>query len=221
MTSNDELPRQGWRRAQAGVSMLFALCALAVLTLGAVALVRSVDTGMLVLGNLGFKKDAVAVGTVAAETATTWLQANSGGLNDDLPAQGYYSYAPNNLDITGSTISTTVGAIALPQWDSGSCTAPGTAAHSSVVCLSTVQKDLDSTTSVSYLITRLCEHAGPTGSTNNCVVPLTSQAVESTQGGQLKGPRFPGSTDGVSYRILTRTVSVRGTVAYTETLVHY
>ena len=53
--------RPARRRAQRGVSLLFALMALAAMLLAAVALVRSVDSGALVLGNLGFKQEATAV----------------------------------------------------------------------------------------------------------------------------------------------------------------
>jgi len=52
--------------SQAGLSLIFALLALVALSLGAVALIRSVDGGTLVLGNLGFKQDA----TVSTEKAT-------------------------------------------------------------------------------------------------------------------------------------------------------
>ena len=51
------------------MSLLFALLALAAMLLAAVALVRSVDSGALVLGNLGFKQDATSAGDSAAELA--------------------------------------------------------------------------------------------------------------------------------------------------------
>ncbi len=53
---------------QRGVSLVFALMALVVISLGAVAIVRSVDTGALVIGNLGFKQDATSAAAQAAET---------------------------------------------------------------------------------------------------------------------------------------------------------
>ena len=63
------------RRAQRGMSMLFALMALVILGLGAVALTRSVDTGTLIMGNLGFKQDTLAASSSGAEQAIAWLQA--------------------------------------------------------------------------------------------------------------------------------------------------
>ena len=64
---NDCLRRPPSRTAQRGVSLLFALMALAAMLLAAVALVRSVDSGALVLGNLGFKQEATRPPNRAAE----------------------------------------------------------------------------------------------------------------------------------------------------------
>ncbi|WP_144006630.1 hypothetical protein [Pelomonas sp. KK5] len=207
--------------AQRGVSMLFALCALAVLTIGAVALVRSVDTGMLVLGNLGFKKDAVAAGSLTAESAITWLQnstAVSGMLDSDIPANGYSSTAPANLDPTGSLVATSATAVVVPDWKGDDC--QSVSAKTTPVCLKTQALDADGNSR--YVITRLCKNAGPNDSSNSCVTPVTAQTTTTHQRGALKpGGRFTTFSTGTAYRILTRTVGARGTVAYTETLVHF
>ena len=42
------------RRAARGASLVFAMITVVALSLAAVALVRSVDTGLNILGNLGF-----------------------------------------------------------------------------------------------------------------------------------------------------------------------
>ena len=55
-------------RRQRGVSLIFALMALAVISLAAVALVRSVDTTSLVIGNLGFKQVKAALSGPLGET---------------------------------------------------------------------------------------------------------------------------------------------------------
>ena len=48
---------------QRGMSLVFALLALAALSLAGIALVRSVNTSSLVIGNLGFKQGATAAGS--------------------------------------------------------------------------------------------------------------------------------------------------------------
>ena len=68
--------------AQRGVSLIFALLALGAMLLAAVALVRAVDSGALVLGNLGFKQDA----TSAADRATEYARTCLNGINRQEPA---------------------------------------------------------------------------------------------------------------------------------------
>ena len=83
--------------AQRGVSLIFALLALGAMLLAAVALVRAVDSGALVLGNLGFKQDATSAADRAAEYARTCLNGGGGcaviaNLNaDGAIGTGYYA----------------------------------------------------------------------------------------------------------------------------------
>ena len=99
----------GSRCRQDGVSLLFALLALVVLSMAAVGLVRSVDTGLLVQGNLGFKQDGVAAAASGAEEALKWLEMQaSGDLEKDYPAgSGYYATSNETLDLTGNRTSST------------------------------------------------------------------------------------------------------------------
>lgn len=211
---------------QRGVSLLYALCALAALTLGAVALLRSVDTGMLVMGNLGFKRDAVAAGSSGAERAIAWLRDSGAAiLEADAPAQGYYAQAYAALDPTGSSVATAAANLVLVDWEGNSCDVPGRAGRP-VVCLSPAAEiTVNASNRVRYVITRLCELPGPdTDPATNCVRALSASATQSSQRGGLRyqgGGRFDKEAVGTTYRILTRTVGVRGTVAYTETLVHF
>ena len=58
---------------QRGMSLLFTIMTLVVLSLAAVALVRSVDIGALIVGNLAFKQDATAASAVVAAEAIAAL----------------------------------------------------------------------------------------------------------------------------------------------------
>lgn len=87
------------RHVQRGISLIFALLALAAISLAAVALVRSVDGGSLVIGNLGFKQDTTRAADRAAEAARIWLTTSGQDPSADGAAgTGYYAAAPNNLD---------------------------------------------------------------------------------------------------------------------------
>jgi type IV pilus assembly protein PilX len=63
---------------QRGVTLIIALIALVVLTVGAVAMTRSSDVSLRMAGNLAFKRDLVNQGERAIATALAEL--NTGGL---------------------------------------------------------------------------------------------------------------------------------------------
>jgi hypothetical protein len=114
------LRSRGARARQRGLSLLFALIALAAISLAAVALVRAVDTGSLVIGNIGFKQDATAAASQAAEQAISWLQAHAGAaLQTDIAASGYYAASRDSLDVTGQ--GSTSASRAVVDWGGDSC----------------------------------------------------------------------------------------------------
>lgn len=85
---------------QQGVVLFIALVALVVMSLAAVALIRSVDTNTVISGNLAFKQSTVAASDSGAEAAFTWLQTmaaagNLAALNANIVAQGYHATIPD------------------------------------------------------------------------------------------------------------------------------
>ena len=60
-------------KQQRGVVLFLALIALAILSLAAVALIRSVDTNTLIAGNLSFKQAATTSADAGTEAAITML----------------------------------------------------------------------------------------------------------------------------------------------------
>src|ERR1700758_2734999 len=85
----------GRYQAQRGVTLIFALITLVALLFATLALIRSVDTSTILMGNIGFKQDATATADQATKSALTWLAAQSAVLNTDSLAknlgQGYYA----------------------------------------------------------------------------------------------------------------------------------
>jgi len=215
------------RLRQRGVSLLFALCALVVLTMGGVAMLRSADTGLLTLGNLGFKRDTLVASSVGTNTAISWISANGAGalLQTDVPALGYFSTARAALDPTGSTIATNAPSLTLVDWNGNGCAEPGVGGRIVPAnCLKPNPNVLNvNGNTVSYVITRLCAATGPVVG-NDCVKPVGRNTVSSVNKGYFDYGTVatPGQiVPATFYRIITRTVGVRGTVSYTETLVHY
>lgn len=101
---------------QKGVVLFFTLIALVVMSLAALALVRSVDTGAMVAGNMAFKQSATTSADAGVEAAIAWLEvvnrANaaknvildpSHAFNKDDPANGYYSSLDSNLNVFGTS----------------------------------------------------------------------------------------------------------------------
>lgn len=100
--------RQVLMLRQRGVVLFLALVAMLAMSLAAVALIRSVDTGTMIAGNLAFKQSATASADNGVEQAIVWMLANSGGdmatdpvhpfNTTNLPMKpGYYSNASVDL----------------------------------------------------------------------------------------------------------------------------
>lgn len=80
---------------QQGVVLFIALIALLVMSLAAVALIRSVDTNTMIAGNLSFRQAALVATDRGAEAALEWmdntLSVNVTALNNHIPAEGYFA----------------------------------------------------------------------------------------------------------------------------------
>lgn len=208
---------------QQGMSLIFALLALVALSMGAVALIRSVDTSGMVLGNLGFKQDATAATERATEAAIVFLQGvpdrtqNSGDTNGG--AAGYYASSTDALDPTGQGSETTR---VLVDWQADGCkyANAATSDQCTLAARSLVGGDGQRT---DYVIFRLCRQAGAIADGNPCIAPSDASSGSSTKRGKLDYgdyARFVGSPDAY-YRIIVRSVGARNTVSYTETIIHF
>lgn len=220
-----------------GLSLIFALLALGLLSLAAIALVRSVDTGTLVLSNLGFKQDATASSDQVADSAISWLQSNASGttLNSDDTTHGYLAAAVN-LDPTGSNSANTGRAVV--DWANDGCASYGSGTFAS--CVTPGTGPTINGHSTQYVIVRLCPTAGaPASGTNDCsgLPPglggggaKTDQSVntsvqrDSFDYYNYERLKVAGSSSpqGQTYfRVISRVVGGRESVSYTETIVHF
>lgn len=216
------------RRPDRGMSLIFALMGLSVLLLCAAALVRSVDTGVLVLGNLGFKRDATVSSDQTAERAISWLSSNPAALDFDGSANsGYYASSYSNLDPTGS--NTANASRAVIDWDGDGCSSYGTGSFSTCLRPLSPAVTINGNTS-QYLVTRLCYSAGAPSATNDCAVVSSTPSVNPDNpaknsvdyGHQRLNPLpIPSGSSGTYYRIIVRTKGAKDTVSFTETIVHF
>lgn len=221
-------PRRRPRHAARGMVLILALLALVGLALSAVVLVRSVDAGGQIVGNLGFKQQATAAADPMAEEALAWLLAaqatDLAALHASQPEAGYYASSLDDLDPTGSQ----PGALARVDWDGDDC------GGADITCLPARAATPVGPHTGQWVITRLCRIEGEPqpSSTQTCASAAGNLEAEVCkgrldyetlgsaglgQGGMVRGcglaPLSP------YYRIIVRSVGGRGTVSYTETLV--
>lgn len=221
------MSRQLLVRTQRGVSLLFALLALAAISLAAVALVRSVDSGTQIIGNLGFKQDATAAADRAAEAARAWLMAPGRDLTvDSAGGIGYYASSQDNLDPTGRLTSSS-RPLAVVNWgDADSCACLSTTPVSCSSCSRLPSDEISlngGTVRARYLITRLCPLPGAVNASNACAQPASTALSAAKSRGEIRvgTETRPSETVQVPYyRIIVRTVSGRNTVSFTETVIY-
>ena len=200
------------RVAQRGVVLFISLIVLVAMSLAGIALVRSVDTGVLIAGNLTFKQGTTLAGDSGIEAARAALTAlsSSGAANplwSNSAGQAYFASLPSpEPDFVGTDSAKTAY-----NWTSTTSGVPN-----SIV----VSPAIPGTTEVRYVIHRLCTAAGDPAATS-CVrgagtaATSQSQAVRSTGGGQnftLASAQY--------YRITTRVIGPRNTRSFVEVIVN-
>lgn len=210
-------------KQQKGVVLIVTLVVLVAMTLAAIALIRSVDTGNVVAGNMAFKQGAVQSADAGTEAAITWLSGIAGIATsyNDIPEQGYYATSQEELDPTGNNDDP---GHALIDWDNNDCNdavANGTATN----CIEPFPANPGDAAPnaagyiVQYVIHRLCPAAGlPSNcaSTASTVAGTSAGAKDYTSKGGLSG-----ETEVEYYRVTTRVKGPRNTVSYIETIIHF
>lgn len=212
---------------QRGASLIFALITLVALMLAAIALVRSVDSGAKILGNIGFQQDTIASADIATTAATAWLTssgadltASSGATKDSATEDrtGYYANAKDPLDATGQqlTAASVIASRQLIDWDLDNCAYASGGGTCALIPRDVVMTG--STSTARYVILRLCQGDGAISS-DSCSRPLVGS---SSDGLKRRGccSRL-GTTTGQYFRIVVRTVGARDTTSFTETIVQY
>ena len=181
--------------------MLFGLVALAIMLIGAVAMVRSMNTSLFNAGNLGFKRDLTNQGERAIAAVLTQLQTGS---------------LVNEVSRQSSSTTLNYSASALPTNAQGLPTALITdSAFTTVGATSNDIPVTDQAVTVRYVVDRLCDTVG-VASADQCVMaadpfplsgpPSQTAIAEDTALGRR-----------VIYRVSVRVTGPRNTQAYFQT----
>lgn len=190
---------------------MIALILLVVMTLGGIAMVRTVDTGLLIAGNMAFQQSATRSGEAATEDAVRFLETSTPlSLWSDILSSGY----------TASTPASGNPAHWEAYWNTTLNPNPASLPVTVKTCVDrvcTLPTDTARNT-VSYVIQRLCLNGGdPLLSTTGC-----SNAPEKTvTKGASQGSGSIPLPEPVKYyyRITARVVGPRNSISYVQTIV--
>ncbi|MGZ5656483.1 MAG: pilus assembly PilX family protein [Caldimonas sp.] len=190
------------KHGQRGIVLFVAMIVLVVMALAGIAMVRQSGSGLSIAGNLSFKQNATSAGDLGTEAALNWWAPlkNTSALDNDVPAEGYYSdwgSTPGDTRLQGDP--------SLYDWS-----------------LAKVIADDGLGNEVSYIIERLClnKTQNPNDPAQLCV------KTPPLGGGDYSGTcqHYPSSCGEdrffVHYRISTRIRGPKQTLSYIQVMVH-
>jgi len=203
-------------RRQDGIVLLIALIALVALSLAGIALMRSVDAGLMITGNLAFKQTAAHAGDAGTEAAIEWLDANAADLDSDIAAAGYYATWRAGCDLLGSR---SAGIADDVVWAAGDDPQP----NCGMVAAAVGSDSLPEGYSATYVINRMCDSEGmPNDPTVFCsAYHSTSGGSGSTKGGASYGQMPLSGSNQQYYRVTTRVLGPRNTESIVQAVVAF
>lgn len=195
---------------QRGVVLMIALIMLVAMTLGGLALVRSVNMTNIIAGNLAFQQGATNSGDTGIELAINWLEANSGPqLYGSFAAQGYSSIRGDPAP--GQSWDAYWRAVLANQAVTVNPNLPG------AFMAYTNSAPNAAGNTVSYAIQRLCANPfAPTSANAGCSQPPPTISVGSSKGAGVVALTYSSQ---VYYRITSRIAGPRNTVSYVQAIV--
>ena len=184
---------------QQGVVLIFSLIVLLILAIGAVALMRSVDTSQVSAGNLAFHRDLVNQGEQAVATVMTEFKTNGP------PLGGATTASMQSANYSATTLPTNTQGVPLVLLDDAAfaliATAPDLVGRTSDVL-------------VRYVVDRLCT------ATPLTVIATSNACVQSTglpTGGTANRNTAVAPPSATVYRVSVRVTGPRLTQAFLQT----
>ncbi len=180
------------QRPQQGVVLFFALIALVVMSLAAVALIRSVDSNSMIAANLSFKQSTMLSADRGVEAALTWVNTHSALLAADSLDDGYY--ATSLLD-------------AQAQVDSGRKVSLAADDQGNIV---------------SYVVQRMCQVVGApnAGTPTYCLSGPSVDSGCSNNVSEKNQSKLCPEIPTVFYRVTAKVVDGKNTVSYVQAFVY-
>jgi type IV pilus assembly protein PilX len=222
-------------RRQQGVVLLIALIILVAMTLAGIGMMRSVDTGSVIAGNLAFQQATMHANDAGTNQGFEALVsvANTGNLADktileysdgqpcsnapgataagcnvpgaDINLKGYRSTPMFACEVT----HTCMVASNYTWWKD-----PANWADAPVVAVADPNTPGHDIAKVSYLIHRMCQSGGSPGAGGQLCQKYTQAAT-----GCSKSQLLPCKSSSLFYRVTARSEGSRNTVTYSQMLV--
>jgi len=182
--------------------LFIALIMLVAMSLAGIALIRSVDTGTVIAGNLAFRQNTVHVADLGVEAARNWLMAQaSAGLYNDQPGVAYFATWQENLDLLGNDPS-------YADYDWGASASVFAAPYAP-----------PSGYAIRYVIHRLCAGSGdPTGGGAACIKlgGAAGTTASGTKGAAAYGSYAISVATNAAYRVTVRVNGPRNSLSYVQ-----
>jgi type IV pilus assembly protein PilX len=194
------------RRAQQGVVLFVSLIILVAMTLAGIALMRSVDTNVLIAGNLAFRQANTMYADTGVEAARAWLAANVASLNNNQPGGALHYWANYQLGV--NFLGTAVVATDNYNWNQAATVAAPAPAYT-----------------ISYVIHRLC---GGTGAPSDAAAKCMQASAGGGSGSSGLGTKgvvsygvqaLPGIST-IYYRVTVRVTGPRNTLSYVQAILN-
>lgn len=212
---------------QAGIVLFFALLALAVMSIAAVALIRSVDTNALLSGNMVYRQSANTATNVALEGITEYIAKNVALTvsTANQPAMGYYANCsqfdtqPDALACDGSRLTTAT-------WDSSNSALVPSQTDGNNEILNGVDRQGNE---IRYVVERMCNfstaelNAGKAATdSSRCLMassPSNCAKCTHNQGAVERVKQVNESPDSPLYRVTLRISGPKNTMTYMQSFI--
>lgn len=202
-----------YKKSQSGVVLFVALVAMAVMSLAAVALIRSVDTNNIIAGNLSYKQTAAISSSFGIENVSDTLGIKGlayGNSND--PGNGYYATC-KTFDTTATKPCNGENLTNDVSW------VPGTKSRLADGIATGITGGLDAYgNTIQYIVERMCNQAAAPSS-SNCLLASTNLDTTSHR----VCPPFCGAPEVLEdlpvYRVTVRVIGPKNTVSYIQAFI--
>ena len=194
------------RRAQQGVVLFVSLIILVAMTLAGIALMRSVDTNVLIAGNLAFRQANTMYADTGVEAARAWLSANAASLNNNQPGGALHYWANYQLGV--NFLGTAPVSSDNYNWAQAATVAAPDPAYTSA-----------------YVIHRLCGGTGAPSDASAKCMQASAGGGSGSSGLGTKGvvsygvQALPGIST-IYYRVTVRVRGPRNTLSYVQAIVN-